>query len=61
MFMMQLYHCRKQEMTTNIRLQHDDVTSSKQRYLIVKLHFNKGGSICHKQRQKKFLPYTKEL
>ena len=34
--MMQFHQCRKQEMKSSIRLQHNDVTSCKQRYLIEK-------------------------
>ena len=49
--MMQFHHCRKQEMMLNIRLQYNDVTTYKERYLMVKLHFNKGGSICYKHRE----------
>ena len=42
---------QKQEMTSSVRLQHYDVTSCKQRHLIVKHNCCKGVSILYKHRK----------
>ena len=48
---MQFQQCKKQEMTSSVRLQHYDVTSCKQRHLIVKHNCCKGVSILYKHRK----------
>ena len=48
---MQFQQCRKQEMVSNIRLQHYDLTSCKQRHLIVKHHWYKEISVCYSHRK----------
>ena len=48
---MQFQQCRKQEMTSSIVLQHYDLTSYKQRLLIVKHHWWKVVWICYNHRK----------
>ena len=49
--MMQFHQCRKQEMKSSTRLQHNDVTSCKQRHLIEKTYRCKEVSTCYNHRK----------
>ena len=48
---MQFHQCRKQEMKSSISLQHNDVTSCKQRHLIEKTYWCKEVSACYNHRK----------